>query len=747
MKAADHVRIANLNALADNNVVSLPLVQAGALDLLNEAVAIVAADGAITYANAAAAQLFGYTQQELTRHNAAALGISELRARYEKPASIRTRDGALMHCELHIREMSHQGRQYWICVWINPTTRPDAVGHIVDGSNGAGELAREQQAKQAHLALDRELLFLIEASSTLLASPDSPQVLRKIVELAQRFVASDAHAVWQKGSEREWALVSASGLSDRYIEHARLSGAWPIAAEPLLYQGGEQSNVSFERRRAEYEEEGIKSVLVVPLSIHGQIRGTVVYYWRTEHKVSEEEMRISKALANLAGAALSAAEVYAREIEAKKRAEDSERRSQFLAEAGLLLSSSLDYQATLLNVSKLAVPSFADWCAVDVLESGTLVRVTTQHPDPEMIVLAREFRRKHLAREDDPSLMVLRTGKALLAEDISDELLVQSARSPEHLADMRSLKLRSIILAPLIASEEVVGVITFAQSESQRHYGPDDLLVAEEIGRRAGAAIVHARLFREAKRVESALRLSNEELTHLNQDLKQFAFSASHDLQEPLRMVAVYSQLLEKRYGPVLDERARQFISFTVQGARRMEILIRDLLAYTLAASEPAPETVPLTEPDKVLDRVLLNLQAAIAESGAVVERKPVPAVRASEVHVMQLFQNLIGNAIKYRQQGRQPEVTISGTEEAGFVTLSVADNGIGIPPAYREQVFGLFKRLHTTEQYAGTGIGLAICQRLVQRYGGRIWVESNEGEGSVFRFTLPAGPPTTESR
>lgn len=203
-------------------------------------------------------------------------------------------------------------------------------------------------------------------------------------------------------------------------------------------------------------------------------------------------------------------------------------------------------------------------------------------------------------------------------------------------------------------------------------------------------------------------------------------------------MVTVYSQLLEKRYGDALDERARQFISFIVQGAKRMEMLIRDLLAYTVAASEPATDSADV-DTDKVLNRVLLNLEAAITESHAVIERQPLPPVRATELHLTQLLQNLVANAIKYRHRTRLPRIAISAEAGPEWVRISVADNGIGIPSGYQDQVFGLFKRLHTSDEYPGTGIGLAICQRLVQRYGGQIWVESEEGEGAAFQFTLPA--------
>ncbi len=231
---------------------------------------------------------------------------------------------------------------------------------------------------------------------------------------------------------------------------------------------------------------------------------------------------------------------------------------------------------------------------------------------------------------------------------------------------------------------------------------------------------------------------SNEALRQSNEDLNQFAFVATHDLQEPLRTVSLYSQILEKRYGNRLDEKAHQHISLIVDGAQRMETLLRDLLAYSRLGSstEGPPAAVDCAV---VMERVLLNLQASINESDASVSVGTLPTVEAHEIRLVQLFQNLVGNAIKYR--GRDlPRIQISAQRRDGNWLFSVRDNGIGIKPEYAKQIFGIFKRLHGNN-YRGTGIGLAICQRIVEGYGGRIWVESEPGKGSVFQFTLPAEP------
>ena len=231
---------------------------------------------------------------------------------------------------------------------------------------------------------------------------------------------------------------------------------------------------------------------------------------------------------------------------------------------------------------------------------------------------------------------------------------------------------------------------------------------------------------------------TEEELRRANRDLEQFAFSASHDLQEPIRNVAIYSQLFNKRYAGKLDKQADKFLGYITEGAQRMGDLVSDLLAYTQAAATDNEVLKPVSTED-ALRKVLSNLQGVIQESNAQVTYDPLPAVGVKEVHLQQLLQNLIGNAIKYRKDTEPPRIHAAAGMENGMWRFSIADNGIGIEPQFHDRVFGLFKRLHASGgKYPGTGIGLAICQKIVERYGGRIWLESEPDEGTTFYFTLP---------
>lgn len=239
----------------------------------------------------------------------------------------------------------------------------------------------------------------------------------------------------------------------------------------------------------------------------------------------------------------------------------------------------------------------------------------------------------------------------------------------------------------------------------------------------------------ERKRLESLAVERLAELARSNADLAQFGYVASHDLQEPLRTVASCVQLLQKRYGKQLDAGADEFIAHAVAGAKRMETIINDLLTYSRVGTEARPPEH--TDCGAVLANVLANLALAIKESGAQVTHATLPVVDVDPSQLTQVFQNLIANAIKFRAS-QPPCIHISADFHEEVWTLSIADNGIGIDPQYFDRIFEVFERLHTREEYHGNGIGLAICKKIIERHGGRLWVESQPDQGSIFRFSLP---------
>ena len=240
----------------------------------------------------------------------------------------------------------------------------------------------------------------------------------------------------------------------------------------------------------------------------------------------------------------------------------------------------------------------------------------------------------------------------------------------------------------------------------------------------------------ERKRMADSLAIQAEKLRRSNEELERFAYVASHDLQEPLRMVASFTQLLSQRYSGKLDQTADRYINYAVDGAKRMQQLITDLLTYSRVNNKQI-DICPIACA-ALLDSAMANLQVAVEESGTSVVRETLPEICADKGQFVQLLQNLIGNAIKFRRQDRAPLIHISALDQGDNWRLSVRDNGIGFEPKHSERVFEVFQRLHTRTEYPGTGIGLAICQRIVERHGGKIWAESEPGVGSKFHFTIP---------
>ena len=261
-------------------------------------------------------------------------------------------------------------------------------------------------------------------------------------------------------------------------------------------------------------------------------------------------------------------------------------------------------------------------------------------------------------------------------------------------------------------------------------------------GRVVGASKI-ARNITDKIRQEQALQAANAALQLANEDLQHFAYSASHDLQEPLRTVAIYCQMLQERYSGELGPDGRQYLDFAVEGARRMEDLLKNLRLY-MQVSTADRATVSVTDANQALHNALLNLKVAIAETGASVTCSALPQLSMQSGQLDLVFQNLITNAIHYRSN-LPPQIRVAAARRADGWVFSVEDNGVGIEPRFHEQIFGLFKRLQAGPGNFGSGMGLAICQRIIARAGGRIWVESELGRGSTFLFAIPDTNPSNQ--
>jgi PAS domain S-box-containing protein len=294
------------------------------------------------------------------------------------------------------------------------------------------------------------------------------------------------------------------------------------------------------------------------------------------------------------------------------------------------------------------------------------------------------------------------------------------------------------------AAGRVQGVFAAARDVTERKRAEAELAryrdhLEELVGQRTGeleAANAQLQMeIAERRRAAETLQRTTAELARSNQELEQFAYVASHDMQEPLRAVTGYLGLLEQQFGDKHDDSGRRHIAGAIQGAARMHTLISDLLALSSVGTRG--QAFEAADLETVLDQALDGLRASVKETGAKIVRDPLPTLRVDAGQMAQLFQNLIGNALKFRSE-RPPEIHVSAQQQPGEWVLAVSDNGIGIEPQYFERIFLIFQRLHTRRLYPGTGIGLAICKKIVERHGGTIWVKSQAGQGSTFCFTIP---------
>ena len=444
---------------------------------------------------------------------------------------------------------------------------------------------------------------------------------------------------------------------------------------------------------------------------------------------------------------------------------------RFLTEAGKLLISSLDYEDVLVQVAQRAVPAVADWCRIDLLkEDGTPYPLVITHVDPEKVAWAYQLNEMIPYDPDAPTGVpaVLRTRASEFIAHIPDELLVASAKDEQELALIRSIGFSSYIIVPLIVQDRGVGAITLVTTETKRHYTPTDLAMAEELASRASLVMENVRIYQRlqefntnleslvAERTDAltktseSLRQSNAELQRSNQELQDFAYVASHDLQEPLRKIQAFGNLLEDEYGARLDE-GKTYLDRMRNAASRMQVLINDLLTFSRVTTKALPfSQVNLTV---IAKEVVVDLEILVKTTEGTIEIAELPIIEADPLQMRQLLQNLIGNALKFHRTGIPPHVCVSAevrvdpqTDEEQCL-LMVEDNGIGFDEKYLDRIFIVFQRLHGRGEYEGTGIGLAVVRKIVERHSGTITARSTVGNGSTFLVTLPVRQKTLEGK
>ena len=475
---------------------------------------------------------------------------------------------------------------------------------------------------------------------------------------------------------------------------------------------------------------GLKSVIAAPIMFQNEVLGVLNMRSLKDNAYEEHHLDLMRKVVAQIAPAIANSKLYAENTAAAAAAHRLARQNAALAEIGRVISSSLDiedvyalfadqtlhlipFDRISINMIREDIGEFMTAYVIGTPVRGRAVGETTR--------IVGTFTEQ-----------VIKNRQATVFHPGSREAML--GRFPGLGPEYES-GIRSFLSVPLIFNDRVIAVLNF-RSLSEDTYTHQDVEVGQLIGAQVAGAIANSQLHTETVEADRILQEQAIELTRSNAELEQFAYVASHDLQEPLRVIAGYVNLLEERYGDRIDEDGLEFIAYTTDAVHRMRNLINDLLDYSRVESDGNPfEEVDC---NRALANALADLGVSIEETDAKVTYDPLPEFSGDPVQISQLLENLIANAIKFRQDDVSPRIHVSCHRSESDWRMSVSDNGIGIRPRYQDRIFGMFKRAHKRSKYPGTGIGLTMCSKIVERHGGTIWVESEVGEGSTFYFTIP---------
>ncbi|WP_168734765.1 GAF domain-containing protein [Deinococcus sp. KSM4-11] len=428
---------------------------------------------------------------------------------------------------------------------------------------------------------------------------------------------------------------------------------------------------------------------------------------------------------------------------------------RFLAEAGTILSRSLNLSEILASIAQLAIPEVADWCVIYLPDHGQLEPVTIAHQDPSMVALLQAYTHAHPTHVTSDSGVgrAYLTGQAELLPAITDEMYDASPMDATEKAEVRRLQLRSIITVPMIAAGHVVGVLGLGRTDLDRAFTAADLEFAQQVANRAGKAVENARLHQELERelharlamqqalddtnahLEDRVRERTEELQQLNDELQAFAHSVSHDLRTPIRHIASFADLLT-RHLPSENDRAAQALMQIKHGAQRLSATVDGLLTLSRSSQQPLARTAVCL--DEVVGSVISHLNIETTTHPVEWRLSGLSTVAGDAGLLTLVVQNLLHNAVKFTRGIEHPVIEVTATRSDTGTTITVQDNGPGFDPEYAHKLFQPFQRLHHTNEFEGTGLGLANVRRIIQRHGGQVWAASVPGQGAVFSFTLP---------
>ncbi len=710
--------------------------------------------GRILSWNAGAERMFGYSASETVGQFLSMLAPAGVDDSQSILRRIATGERVRYH---ESRRQTKDGRELIVSISASPVH--DVHGEVIGASKIERDITDRRRAEEELRRSEQQLRFVLDHAPAFIAYLDT----------SYRYVrANKAYA--------EWLGLPVEQIRGRHIRDVFGDQYFRIA-EPMLrrVQAGETVGFDAQAHRPNGDLHDFWVTYTPDVDASGRLQGFIALVQdvternRNQRALREREQERERLLAALPDVITRFGPDLRFRYASPAIARFTGRPPEFFTgkthqEAGLAEDLAETLRASLRRVFDTGESDSVEFQADTPFGVRTMVGLAIPERDDTGLTQAalsvvRDISEQRQAEQDREELLeremearqtaeLLNQVGPILAAELDGQKLVQSvAEIAAKLAGAEAGTLLpnasdatppapSVLDVPLMSrSGQVLGRLCLTHSQPGRFTERHQALV-KGLAAQAAIALDNARLFEHARQVQDELRRSNEELRRANKDLETFAYSVSHDLQEPLRLVSISAQLLERKSGE-LPEQSRTFLASIHEGASRMRTLMEDLLTYTRAIRQ-ADGIVSVVSPHKALDRVRQNLLTAMEETGATITNTELPDVRMMEVHLTQILQNLISNALKYRG-AETPRVHVAAEQQDGFVTFSVTDNGIGIDPRFREQIFGLFKRLHTREAYPGSGVGLAICQRVVEQYGGRIWVEDPQsGCGSVFRFSVP---------
>ncbi|HEX9445544.1 MAG TPA: GAF domain-containing protein, partial [Candidatus Binatia bacterium] len=589
--------------------------------------------------------------------------------------------------------------------------RGGLIGAVVAFTDVTHRKRSQEELKERY----RELAALHEVGQMIFASTDLKTVLENILQRALAVLSLDIGNLRLFEPDGRIEVGAYSGYRDpaNVGRHHVDRNASDKSSFVRRVAASRKSLVVEDTAAAEglrtFKSEAVHSAVIVPITTAAETLGMIEVGSRAPRRFRPDEVRLLEAIGNQIGIFVQKARLF-------ESAEQRAREQEALNAIAMATSQSLGLDEAL----QIALDKVLE---VTGREQG-YIRVKDPVTGHLTLAAHRGLTEKYaaaLSRQRTPgekSARVFQSGEPLVINEPDASNIKDRTRRERSSA---------FVWVPLNARGETVGIMNISTIRPAP-FRSREVELLKAIGNIIGVALENAGLFKQLSKNADELARSNTELQH-------FAYIASHDLQEPLRMVASYVQLLARRYRGRLGADADEFIGFAVDGATRMQALINALLSYSRVGTQGS--AFAPTECEAVLDGALAGLKAAIQESGATVTRAALPAVMGDAAQLGQLFQNLIGNAIKFHNHNA-PEVHVAAEPHGQEWRFSVRDNGIGLDAQYAERVFVMFQRLHAKGEYPGTGIGLAVCKKIVERHGGRIWVESEPGRGATFYFTLP---------